>query len=248
MFFVEVSNRDSRWLHVAEWLQIAAGITGVEVDSAKFDYSVMMCSGAAEYEARRSEILTTLVAKLAMFNFAWGSLEYVVKVIAPKDVSGHKGKINAACNYLKHEYEPAPFLPVYKDLLANFQHAISEIPAYNDMLAKLGLKSYIGFSGIGLHAVYKIRNEHAHGAFSFPHPDDSEKTISAYNALITTSSRLVLLSIQMLMLALYKEENFEMLYVLDKYDEAEYVEAHTFLRVVHIEPPEESEYQLPLLE
>jgi hypothetical protein len=51
-------ERDYSWRHVAEWLNLAAGVITFDFDSARYDMSVMLCSGAARYEAEKSDLLT----------------------------------------------------------------------------------------------------------------------------------------------------------------------------------------------
>ena len=51
----------------------------------------------------------------------------------------------------------------------------------------------IGAPGIGLYAVYKIRNLFAHGSMAFPQPDSERRPISSHSDLIVHATRIVLL-------------------------------------------------------
>lgn len=62
----------------------------------------------------------------------------------------------------------------------------------------------VGKLGIGLFSVYELRNLFSHGSLSFPEPDGENQPISAHNDMISYATRIVLLSIQMLLLAYFE--------------------------------------------
>jgi hypothetical protein len=62
-----------------------------------------------------------------------------------------------------------------------------------------------GVIAIGLYCVYELRNSFAHGSITFPMPDEENKPISAHSAMVLAATRIVLLSLQMLLLAHYRE-------------------------------------------
>jgi hypothetical protein len=170
----EKCGPDDGWIRVVEWLKIASGIIGISFDSAEFEDDCSYCSRVGEYDARRSETLSEVVLKLARFSFVWGALEATVNLIEAESHPAYSGKINKACYFLKTQYDPDKPIAPYEELIRFLRGLIQQSPLYNyerdkDRLEDgLGLQPHVGISGMGLYAVYKIRNRFAHGSIQFP--------------------------------------------------------------------------------
>jgi len=195
-------------IHVSEWLSVAAGITKVEFDSVRYsDNSILYCDSAYQFNVEREKVLNLFVNELTVFNYIWGSLEALVDFINLPQSNTVRGKVNLTCNYLKSDYEPLLTVAMYKDLIAKFNQLTSLIPYYSYITPQIKLYPHVGISGLGLYLVYKIRNKFAHGSIEFPmshYDEDNSRCLDA--ELINTSSRIVLLSIQMILIALYKNK------------------------------------------
>jgi len=80
---------------------------------------------------------------------------------------------------------------------------------------KLFDDSYLDNTGKALAMIRIIRNDFAHGSYSFPEPDDwsSSKCLksSSHVKKVNISSRLILLTIQMLLISFFKDERFSVL-------------------------------------
>jgi len=63
----------------------------------------------------------------------------------------------------------------------------------------------IGMPGTGLLGVYELRNSFAHGSMEFPEPDEDNQPVSEHARMVEHAARVVLISIQMLLLAHFKE-------------------------------------------
>ncbi|KAA3658371.1 MAG: hypothetical protein DWQ04_25295, partial [Chloroflexi bacterium] len=85
----ELMERDGElisWESAAEWLDIASGVERVEVNTLYFDRSVWFCSSARRYENSRSDILSHFATQFTIFNYVWGCLESIIKLIEPPKV------------------------------------------------------------------------------------------------------------------------------------------------------------------
>jgi hypothetical protein len=194
---------------VQEWLHIASGVMGVDFDSGRFDTCWMYCKNIGEYEDKKSELLSSLIHQLTTFNFIWGSLETLNNIINPEPAPGVRGKINATCYFLKNHYEPKPNLPFYNNVVSDLREDICSNVFYKKLNAEFKLRPHVGVSSIGLYIVYKIRNHFAHGSLSLPEPDldASGQQESSDWKIINLSSRVVLLTIQALLLTILEKES-----------------------------------------
>jgi len=71
----------------------------------------------------------------------------------------------------------------------------------NAVDARLAELQEFGGAGIGLYAVYELRNQFAHGSIEFPEPDEENRPISDHESMVSHASRVALLELQMLLLA-----------------------------------------------
>jgi hypothetical protein len=250
------SRRNLSWLSAADWLNTAAGVQKVEIDTSRFDETVMWCGPAWDYESKRSELLTQVGTQLTVFNFVWGGFETVIKVIAPPCVPRHikrrRTVIDDALFYLKNEYEPTPRVALYDDVLAELRLILKEYPHY-DLDGEFKEHSFSGMSGLGAHIVRIIRNDFAHGSARLPIPHDwgSDKILDSerpYPELIGISSRILLLTAQMLLLAHLKDEKIKICNLRDSDGEYYDTNAQTALRILHLDIHSPNQDQLPLFE
>lgn len=88
--------------------------------------------------------------------------------------------------------------------------------------------------GIGLSVVYEIRNEFAHGSFLFPEPPDWGIEKKALEVdIFSVASRIVLLSIQMILIAKYKNDVSEIQAETFGIGDEIYVKTIDYLRLLH---------------
>jgi len=229
------------WEHAAEWLGMASGVIKVEFCKTRHFPYLGWCAAADEHDHERDQLLSQLATELAVFSFIWGSFESLTEHIVPAQYYSlgkqRLGKIGATCNFLKNNFEPEPLLLIYEDLLAQLRTLLIESEHYNNLKDEFNLRPHVGKSGIGLHVVYKIRNAFAHGSLVIPEHSEDEQPIDPQ--LINVSSRIVLLSIQMLAQAYYKEDNHEIDYWWNKSGEASEIDVKVYLRTAHIDEDEE---------
>jgi len=234
----------------------------LSINTSKFDDSILYCGSAWEYEVKRKEILTHLVTKLSIFNFTWGGFETVVKVIAPSGISieqakklGRKNEIvDRAIYFLKQEYDPMPLVPLYDETVAKLRLMLKEHPGYFELGKRFKEDEITSISGIGLHIVRMIRNDFAHGSADLPIPSDWGEKGSAISLseqlnldIIDTSSRILLLTIQMLLLAHYKQQDFTVDILKDDEGMPIYDDIKVVLRVLHLSDFKTNQNQMKLI-
>lgn len=222
-----------KYMLAIDWLDIAAGVESVEVTTAKYDNSTVYCRGAFEYEAKRSELLSHLTTKLTIFNFIWGSFESIAEALElPSLPKGLKqvgdGIVVRTLWFLKQNYDSEKRLAFYDEEL-NFLCTFAPGHGfYNDNRRKskksnkskkvnnhkkVNFSDYADLNGLGLDIVRRSRNALAHGSAVMPIPDSwgdgkTELLTSEYQhlRLVDASSRIVLLTVQMLLFAHLKGE------------------------------------------
>ena len=231
-----------------DWLDIAAGVESVKVTTAKYDSSTMYCRGAFEYEGKRSELLSQLTTKLTIFNFVWGSFETIAKTFKLSGLpDGRKPRENNIVNrtiwFLKQNYDSEAPLAFYHDKLCTLRRLIEGHEFYIDYSEEIQPPDFVGLNGWGLHIVRNIRNALAHGSAGMPRPDDwgEEETKlspaeSRHLNLVDTSTRVVLFTIQMFLLAHLRGEGITVECLLDEEDDWIESTAERALREIHLQP------------
>ena len=235
----DTSGTDYTWPNASDWLKIAAGVGNVEIDTLRFD-DCPFCP--TEYEDKRSELLTQMVTRLTTFNFVWGAFETVIKIIDPDDVPRNikprSSVIDNAIYYLKNEFDLSPRIPLYYDTLAQFRLVLLSDSLYKKYVKEFKIDSFMSISGLGVHIVRKIRNSFAHGSTTLPEPDDwdSKAILSSelrHLDLIEISSRLILFSIQMMLTAKFKNNDFKVECLRDVKGRLYVEDISVVLRVLH---------------
>jgi hypothetical protein len=195
------------WREASEWLHVAASVKRVEMDTIQYEPGFGYCSGGDEYSISREKLLTTFVSSLSVFLFIWGGLEAALDIfrLPQKSNGARRGKIGDACRTLTSGFDQRPVIAPYYEEVGYFRNAIRDCPGYADVESRFGGVNDIGAPGIGLYAVYKIRNHLAHGSLAFPQPDRDRLPTSSHANLIDHAARIVLLSLQMLLLQHYRD-------------------------------------------
>jgi hypothetical protein len=232
-FFVYEHPYEDR--DVTAWFQIAAGIKNVEYFGEPFDDSFMWCRPAWEYEDEKSKFHARLIKALTVFTYIWGGFECLTDSLKLRSCPHQKGKINAVCYFLECYFESDfSVLRYYDDLLVYLKKLLDQNPWY-DPQKILKKKNCASVSSEGLAIVYQIRNKLAHGAFKFSEPA-AFNSIKPYDIqIIAASCRIVLLTVQMILLVLYKNNNVKVggnPFYADLDDSG--IEAAAYLNTLHL--------------
>lgn len=210
---IAIQGESLEWSNASEWLRIASGIEEVDLFTGKYDEAVGWCRPSWEYESQRSLLLSDFATELTIFLFAWGSLETIIKLVGPPKIPSHlkpgRSIIDDAIYYLQCEFEPKSPLPYYASILSKYRELISDSSNNKSIVEEFVLKPYMGITGLGIDIVRRIRNSFAHGAMKFPIPYDWIGIEPKDVEIISLSTRLTLLTAQMMLIAYIKNDSFK---------------------------------------
>jgi len=218
-----------------DWFRVCSRITKVEYNESLHDHSMIICGPAGDYDDAVSVHLEKLLLNLTYFTYVWGGFESLVDNLDLPECLHQRGKFNKVAQYLLTKYETEFKLPqYYNNLVTLLTNYLKETPSFGAVDNLYTPSKCGGKSGIGLTLVYKIRNSFAHGAFEFGEPEEYNMTKSYHTRIIHISCRIILLTIQMLLLATHQEDNIEVeLNSKINYDE-EAMPALEFLQNLHL--------------
>lgn len=219
----------SEFLHLSEWLDMASAITTVEVVWSRFD-SCELCP--RDYDDARGEMLEVVVKNLTTFNFIWGGLEALIDIINPK-FEKRGGKITGICKFLKHHFEPSPAPVGYYELITELCD-LRRKDRDAKSIKQYKLSDFLGISGIGLKAVYELRNSFAHGVYTIPEPAEWSRNAVDHSRIILISSQITLITIQMIMTAYFKDQEILVDYKNSDNELIEEMPLHHILRQIHL--------------
>ena len=192
---------------VADWLSLASSIINVDVDMGSFDDSILFCGTAYDFVKERSEVVEKLSTSLTIFNSIWNAFECLCKGIdipsLPKKLK--KGQISFVDNvvyliYNEFDSKKNCELQFLKEITHKLFSKIQEIIGFkpNNLTWK---NAYTSESGVGIQIVRSIRNSFAHGSVSLPLPEDYSDAKYFNSEIIDLSSRIVLFTIQLVLLS-----------------------------------------------
>jgi len=232
-FFISANPYD--FDPVTSWLKISSGITEVKFISDLFDPDVMWCGSAMEYEDAKSEFHSRLICELTRFIFIWGGLELLVDMLTLKNCPHYPGKVNKVNYFLKENYKKRyQVIDHYQDVVECLKILLTRNTWYGDVKDIFSSSKCTCDDLIGLKAVYKIRNLFAHGAFHFSEPEDWNMVKPLDVPIVATSSRIVLMTMQMLLLSYYDVLSFPIIQYGNSLDCEKEIQAEDFLLKMHL--------------
>jgi hypothetical protein len=214
--------------HIEEWLTLAAGIQSVDYDISIFDTGAGVCGLADRWAEQQAHVQRQLIVLITRFSFCWCALESAVDSFVPQLLPG-RGKINNLCEFLRRNYEPRDPILGYSRILTLLDSQVSQSLPSNQLRNPNPLPRYLSNAGIGIYRVYNLRNLLAHGAFEIP--VYTEGMDVAETGLVATSTRIVLLTLQMIAIAKYGSELVEVYW---KEHDIIGVNTYDFLSCIHV--------------
>lgn len=212
-------------------MHMGSGVINTEIHTQYYDTSTTFCGTARDYESRKSRFWSLFCKELVTFNFIWGSLESVISHVT--NATESDSKPYAGIKYLRANYKNKP-IENYGFVLNNLIKIMTETNYFqrDDIYKNCSPKN----SGSGLHLVSKIRNSFAHGSQSIPDLDDWEFNINNDIAVIDFSSRIVLLTMQMILISHFSKEqiNLEHLFMFDDLYDLDRIELTSLLKIIHL--------------
>jgi hypothetical protein len=144
-----------------------------------------------------------------------------------------RGIVNTVNYQLKVKYENHfPLLPYYNETVKHLKKLILKNEWYGKTNVLFLGDSCSSESLIGLKVVYKIRNLFAHGAFRFSEPRGWFYETPYDIGIINTNSRLLLMTMQIIILTAVKELKFKIPRLHKSEDKG--VKAGIFLTKLHL--------------
>lgn len=220
---------------ISPWFKIASEIENVIYRSHKYDRFVQFCGPAVDYEISKSEFHSNLIHSLTCFNFIWSGFEaYLDTLSLPSSPDKRKrGKISNVNYFLKEIYINNYTIPDdYTETILYLKKMLQLNPWYKDAYNSFNASNYESNELIGLKIVYSIRNKFAHGNFIFSEPEGYNTILPLDNFIIQASSRIVLLTLQMLLMALTDDLDFKIAQLHEVPEKG--VDATEFLHKMHL--------------
>lgn len=224
------------WFAVCEWLDVAAAVEGVSVNTIRANSGYGYCSTADEYADARQELLRRFVREYSIFSFVWGSIESAVTLISPPKhpVKAKRGKVRDAAYFLRSSFANRAAVSGLREEIDLFCEAARSCLGSAAVDARMAETTEFGWAGIGLYTIYELRNQFAHGAITFPEPDQDNRPVSAHESMVAHASRVALLQLQMLLLASIEPIDEPIAFGAELGALAEEVPLHVALRGCHL--------------
>lgn len=145
-----------------------------------------------------------------------GALESCIEIINPPRHPDKKirGKIANASNYIGHVSLSNSISELIIET-TRFKELAEKCYGYEKVESRINRLSDFGISGVGLNAVYELRNRFAHGSLEFPEPGPNNEADCLEDKLIVCATRIVLLSVQLMVLRYYRNIKSYELYLHD---------------------------------
>lgn len=235
---------------IVNWFWIASSIDSVHFDGIRYDCAYSMCRPAYEYEEEKQKLHVKLINELTIFLYVYSGFESLLNDFSLPKYPSSNGKINSAKFFLKENYSKNfNSIPLYSDLLSVLESLIRK-SSLNKYEKSFSIDNCTDINGVGLKVIYKIRNKLAHGDYSFPEPGDWSSELPCEPEITKVATRIMLLSIQMLMMSVNRS-NFEELefslsseiFEFEDVDECA-VNEYDFLSTFHMLSKKQSDSQL----
>lgn len=196
---------DPEWMLIGEWLSAAAGI--VSMTYGKLDHGSMLdsmglCEPATEHYNRRDKLQSEFLTALSRFSLIWGAFEAVAEMVAPR--GGNRSVVLPAREYLKREFNLGSPLVGFECVLLSLKEHVKLSDFRKDLIGLFNFAPGNDSIDGGIRVVYELRNKLAHGVLALP--EDAEGHPIPV-CIINLSSKLVLLTIQMLMWSYLKNRS-----------------------------------------
>ena len=216
----------------AYWLHLAAGVENIEMDHERFyhDQSSSLDLTATFYDRARP-LNTQIFRSLVVFDLVW----HVFRKILDDHFDKKNGSIlDVACDYLDSVYNPFKNVVKYNDLVKELKGLI-KVSGILDAGSILKSRDHENRSSVGILLVDRINDYFAHIAYQFPVGSDPSGDHAINPEIIDRSSRIVLLTIQMLLLPWFeKQNNIAIKPFWNGNDAGRKIPVHAFLRTVHL--------------
>jgi hypothetical protein len=217
--------------YYAYWLHLASSIEEVKLDLGKVGFARgglidLTATFYRDAHLKNSQIVNSLV----IFNLIWHTFEtMLVQDFHQKNASD----LLAVQEFLDSEYQPYKNLVHFNDLVGELKRQIRVSRLLDSRILLRGIGQE-GRSSVGIILVSRIKNYFAHCAYQFPLGSDPTGPEAIDPLIIGNSSRIVLLTMQMLMLPHFESQSEKSIKCWWDGGEKRRMPVHAFLRTVHL--------------
>jgi hypothetical protein len=211
-----------------------------------------MCQPAYEYEVEKQSLYQRLVTEITLFSYLYSGLEGIISILDLANCPNQNGKINAASFYLKSNFTALSNPILHYSEIVKLCETMYRYSFDNKYSIFSELQRCVSIQGFGLKILYRIRNKIMHGDFFFPEPLEHSSTLPFQPEIVNLCSRLVLMTVQMLILAYRRGYYDEYLQIYEstilktskEYDWV--VNEKNYLTYIHLKSPEFTAEQLEI--
>lgn len=208
------------WLDASNWLRMASSIKSVEAEMDRFT-GMTYCSPAAKYDEQWNAAVSAFMTQLSMFNCIWNSFETLVGTVSPPRIP--KSLLNAPQQsfvfrimyYIEQEYQEFSPPQGYEDQLKNVLEYVGYLPDFKIP----AIAAFSDEKGLGVNIVRLLRNRFAHGDAGIEKLDQLQQGeffgYKHLTDLLEMSSRITLLTEQMILIAFFKDSGFNLAMNID---------------------------------
>lgn len=191
---------------VADWLEMASAVRDVSVDFNYYD-DTSYCGTAYDFQKERSGVIATVSTALTTFQYIWNAFELFSKCLEISNLpnglkDGRPSFVDNVQFFIKERFD-SQFINkmiFYSDTVDQLRSETSEL-SFHDFTDFFEMNAYTNQIGIGIQVVRQIRNLFAHGAIHAPQSENHSWDKYIDGKVIDLSSRIVLLTIQALILS-----------------------------------------------
>jgi hypothetical protein len=188
-----------------DWFSMASRIGSIDYNIWKYNTSMGLCEVADEYDEERGKVDKAVVESLVIFTLLWSGLEALISILNLTSHPRFAGKINAATYLIKEKLEQEKFCKcAYLNLVKKLEEFLIEseieLPQFKNQDAFSSL-------GEGIQIVYQIRNNFAHGSFTFPEPQEWNSRNVVEHKILKLASYITIVTAQFLILSYFKEDD-----------------------------------------
>ncbi len=191
---------------VADWIEMASAVKSVSVDFNYYD-DTSYCGTAYDFQKERSDVIASVSMALTTFQYIWNAFELLCKCLEINKLpnklkDGRPSFVDNAQFYIKQRFNSKFINKIvgYSDTLDQLRLKISEL-SFHNLAPFFEVNAYTNQIGIGIQVIRPIRNLFAHGAIHAPQSENHSWDKFIDGKIIDLSSRIVLLTIQVMILS-----------------------------------------------
>lgn len=193
---------------LADWLRLAGGLDAVEIDTGRFDRSLVMCGRAPEYEGARSDAVSAIQTEFTRLLYVWCAYEEFRRQARTDLVEKGEATDHACRDWLIDRWDGE--LPLhYRCALRGVRRLAAGSDSYRELARYTNPSPKYPEVILGLRVAGQLRHHLAHGRLVHPTPAEWGGRPDREIAVARGGTRLLLFSLQMLLATLTRHNGIE---------------------------------------